>query len=481
MRRLTKLVALPLALGIAATVAAVNDGGTIHQRIHEQKYASAAPDPEAPTERLVDVPCNGKKADVFPCKNMDLLSFVPMAEFYEDADDHIDTIGNLKLSEIWGWANPETGNEFVGVGAFNSVAFFNVTDPFNPLYLGKINTATPADLQWFDIKSYDNFAIITGEATPFGMLIFDWTRLEGLDQDHTRTFEPDALYGPNIAAHNVVVNEDTGFAYLVGSGTIAGALTSIPGTTAGTPYGTTVAAEACRGGLHAVDLNDPLLPVFAGCFATDGYVHDAQCVIYDGPDADYTGREICFAYNEDHVFIVDMTLKVAILEISSFTYDGASYTHQGWLTEDGRHLVFNDEGDEPGKNTTTYIADVSDLDNPVMVGEYDHGTTSIDHNNYILNGLAYQSNYTTGLRIMDLDGIETAELETIAFFDTFPSHDNAVFLGTWGNYPYLPSGNIVISGGAEGLFIVRLDEATRQFYEGPNGGTPVPPVLARNG
>ncbi len=457
MRLSKRLLAVPAVALAVASVAATTTTAPAN-RAHADKYAAAAPDPEAPTERLVDVECKKGKAGPFPCKAMDLLSFVPMAEFYEEAPDHRNSLGSTrKLSEVWGWVSPETGQEYVAVGMFNAVAFFNVSNPYAPAYLGKIETDTPLDMVWFDVKTYQNYAIITAEATPFGMLTFDWTRLEGLDQDYDRTFEADGVYAPNLTAHNVVVNEESGYAYLVGAGTIAGALTSIAGTAAGTPYGTTVAAEPCRGGLHAVDLSDPTFPVFGGCFATDGYTHDAQCVIYDGPDADYQGREICFAYNEDHVFVIDMTDKLAILEISSFTYPGANYTHQGWLTEDGRHIVFNDEGDEgAGSNTLTHVANVEDLDNPAYVGAFDHGTTSIDHNNYMHDGLIWQSNYTTGLRVLEPGNLDNLELETIAFVDTFPSHDNAVFLGTWGNYPYLPSGNIVISGGSEGLFIVRL-------------------------
>ena len=52
-----------------------------------------------------------------------------------------------------------------------------------------------------------------------------------------------------------------------------------------------------------------LNPTFAGCFDDDGYTHDVQCVVYSGPDADYTGAEICFASNEDTVTIVDVTDK----------------------------------------------------------------------------------------------------------------------------------------------------------------------------
>jgi choice-of-anchor B domain-containing protein len=444
-----RLLALPLAAAISMTVlAATSPDG---HRTHADKYSAAFPtDPQAPTERLVDVPCVKGFADAFPCKNVDLLSFVPYGEIYSDDPLSAEgTIDSLKLSEIWGWANPDTGSEFVAVGVNTGVVFFNVTDPYDPVNVGYINAETPADLHWFDIKVYDGYAVITSESIPFGMLTFDMRQLEGVTE--AQQWQPSGVYGANLTAHNVAVNEETGFAYLVGSGTITGA------TTSNLPTGP-IAAEPCRSGLHAVDLSIPAAPIFAGCFALDGYTHDAQCVLYDGPDTDHTGREICFAYNEDEVVIVDMTDKILSFEIARFSYSDVAYTHQGWLTEDGRHLLFNDEGDEQdfGRNTRTLVADVSDLDNPVLVGEYNHKTTSIDHNNYVLDGLAYQSNYTTGLQILDLDGIATAELETVAFFDTFPSHDNPVFLGTWGNYPYLPSGNIVISGGAEGLFIVRL-------------------------
>ena len=33
-----------------------------------------------------------------------------------------------------------------------------------------------------------------------------------------------------------------------------------------------------------IDMHNPLVPTFAGCFSADGYTHDAQCINYDGPD-----------------------------------------------------------------------------------------------------------------------------------------------------------------------------------------------------
>jgi hypothetical protein len=46
-----------------------------------------------------------------------------------------------------------------------------------------------------------------------------------------------------------------------------------------------------------IDINDPKDPTYAGCFQDHGYVHDTQCVVYEGPDRRYHGREICFNSN----------------------------------------------------------------------------------------------------------------------------------------------------------------------------------------
>lgn len=52
-----------------------------------------------------------------------------------------------------------------------------------------------------------------------------------------------------------------------------------------------------------LDVSNPAKPVSPGCVSQDGYVHDAQCVVYNGPDTQYLGKEICFNYNEDTVSV----------------------------------------------------------------------------------------------------------------------------------------------------------------------------------
>jgi choice-of-anchor B domain-containing protein len=204
-------------------------------------------------------------------------------------------------------------------------------------------------------------------------------------------------------------------------------------------------------------VSDPGDPVVTGCFGEDGYTHDIQCVVYDGPDTDYTGREICVASNEDTVTVVDFTDKADPQLVSRLPYETSAYTHQGWLTEDHAYFLLGDELDElegTVGETTTYVFDVRDLDAPALRGVHEDGT-SIDHNIFVKDGLAFQSNYTAGLEITDTYKVEQGRLTERGFFDVFPADDSTQFAGTWSNYPYFDSGTVVVTGTEEGLFVLK--------------------------
>jgi choice-of-anchor B domain-containing protein len=442
MRRLLPLL-LTFALALPGVAVAHPDAEhavDMTQRAAErnQRRALSVLEPSAavPTERLSDVPCENGQAGPFACDGVDLLSFVPYDEFVG-----VEPTAFFGISDLWGWTDPLTGDEYVIVGKSNGTSFFRVTDPTNPVYLGDLPNTAPVQLIWHDVKVFENHAFIVSESNPHGMRVFDLTRLRRATSP--QTWVEDARYLPNIAAHNIAINEETGYAYIVGGN--AGI----------------VVPDQCDSGLHMVDIRVPKRPEFAGCYAADGYTHDTQCVVYRGPDAAHRGKEICVSSNEDTVDIVDVTDKANPVKLGGFTYPGASYTHQGWLTEDQAHFVFGDETDERGgkaKTTRTLIADVSDLDAPKLIGQHLAATKAIDHNLYIRDGLAYQSNYAAGLRIVDTDAVAAGKLREVAFFDTFPDHDNAAFVGTWSNYPYFPSGTIAVSGIDEGLFLLKAHD-----------------------
>jgi choice-of-anchor B domain-containing protein len=416
---------------------------------------------QEPLQAVSDVACENGMAGPFECDGVDLLSFVPAEEF-----------NGAGQSDLWGWTDPETGDEYVMMGKTDGTAFFRVTDPTAPVYLGELPNPAVLEEIWHDIKVYEDHAFIVSESEPHGMTVFDLTRLRDISEP--QQWDADATYPLNVAAHNVAINEDTGYAYIVGGNEGI------------------VAPDQCMSGLHMVDIRDPKNPTFAGCYAVDGgpgtgartvggpveenspaaYVHDTQCVIYEGPDERYTGRELCFNASEDKIVIVDVTDKLNPVTVGLTDYENVSYAHQGWLTEDQAYFLANDELDETTHktNTRTVVFDVRDLENPTVHFEHFHDTRSIDHNNYIHEGRVYQSNYTSGLRVLDVTSVDDPDnprLEPLGFFDTYPWHSDPTFDGTWSNYPYFESGTIAVSGIGEGLFLLRLAEDTGGEVEEP--------------
>jgi choice-of-anchor B domain-containing protein len=371
-------------------------------------------------------PCVGGVADGYACSNIDLLAHLTLAQLGVDPGGN----GN----DMWGWTDPDTQKEYALVGLSNGTAFVDISDPENVVRLGNLPTHSVNSL-WRDIKVYDHYALVVSEAQDHGLQIFDLYHLRDVTTPPV-TFTEDAWYGEFGRAHNIVVDEASGFAYAVGS-----------------RQGT----EQCSAGLHMIDMHDPLNPTFAGCFGDDGYTHDAECIVYDGPDTRYTGHEICFNANEDTLTIVDVTDKANPAMLSRTGYSGSGYTHQGWLTDDRRHMLVDDELDEVnfGHNTYTYVWNVQDLTQPQLEFHYTAAVPSIDHNLYIRDGYAFESNYKSGLRILSLADIDSGSLSEAAYFDTFPAGDDANFDGTWSNYPYYPSGVVAVSDMSGGLFVLQ--------------------------
>ncbi|GAA0713955.1 hypothetical protein GCM10009430_06400 [Aquimarina litoralis] len=356
----------------------------------------------------------------------------------------IDFVSSISLSEMnasegndsWGWTDTTTGKEYAIMCLDNGTAFIDISNPENPIYLGKLPTATN-NSPWRDAKVYQNHAFIVSEASGHGMQVFDLTTLRNVTNP-PQTFTANTTYTGFGNAHNIVINETSGFAYAVGTSTFSG-------------------------GPHFVNIQDPTNPVAAGGFIStggDAYSHDAQVVTYSGPDTDYTGREILIGSNQIEIVIADITDKDNPQTISTINYDNIGYTHQGWFTEDQRFFLLGDELDESsvGFNTRTVVFDFEDLDNPRFHMNYSGTTPAIDHNGYVKGNKFYLANYTAGIRIIDISSIASQSMTEIGYIDTFPSNDNTGFSGAWNVYPYFESGNIVISDINSGFILVKESE-----------------------
>ncbi len=405
--------------------------------------------------------CSGGSAGGYPCSNVDLIAHLPLNSFRIPRTQKSPQMAN----DVWGWTNTNnsdgTDREFVVWGVAEGHFFIEVTN-FEAVILGFLPGTNDSASLWHDTKVIGDFCYMGSEAANHGMQIFDMKKLldidvekDCVDDKYCKLLTWDHLYKGNEAypvdaSHNIVANEESSFVYMVGG------------------------SNGCRGGLHIVDVSDPLNPVTAGCFGDDGYVHDAQCVNYRGPDLEFQNNsEICFSFNANSVTIVDVTDKSDMKILSKIQYEAIGFTHQGWISSTHTHIVFGDEIDEffGDLGTRTLVVNVEDLRNPKNVQAYIGTTKTIDHNQYIVKATAkgqdydpimfpntdliYQANYEAGLRILQVIDYDTAEFAEVGYFDIFPSSDEAKFNGAWSTFPYFRSGLVAISGTRQGLFLVK--------------------------
>ena len=382
---------------------------------------------------------NGKADDIYSCNSIDLMAYLTPKDLTGGGV-------NTELNDIWGWTDPTNDKEYALVGLRNGTSFVDVSDPLNPFVVGHLPTATSSST-WRDIKVYKDHAyIVADNAGNHGVQVFDLSQLRG--ETEFKEFTMTNHYTKVGSVHNIHINEATGYAYAVG-------ISSAPSN-----------ELKCGGGSHIINLTDPANPDFVGCFShpntgrsNTGYTHDIQVVVYNGPDTEHQGKEIAFSSNETALSIADLTDKLAPKLISKFDNMQFGYVHQGWLSTDHRYFYVNDELNElNGYDTeqTTVIFDLKDLDNPIVANVYRSGLNTIDHNNYVVGDLIYQSNYSTGLRVINIKN-PTMPIES-AYFDTYAAGDKISFVGSWSNYPYFSSGTIIMTSIEEGFYVLKASQ-----------------------
>lgn len=357
-------------------------------------------------------------AAVFDSLNVELLSWLTVKDFGDQM---------TWASDCWGYVSA-SGREYAILCLSDGTAFVEITNPRAAKIIGVIDGPHST---WRDVKIYKDYAYAVTEAG-VGIQVID---LANIDAGTVTLVREITERGPK-STHNVAIDEESGFLYRCGGG---------------------------GRGLRAYSLADPANPTFVGAW-NDRYVHDAQIVTYtEGP---YAGRQIafvCSGFNsgwvEPGMDILDVTDKANITVIKNLTYPGAVYSHQGWLSPDRQYFYLGDELDEDGQiNTTTHVIDVSDLENAQAVGTFTNDMKSVGHNIYTRGNLLYAANYTSGLRVFDTS--DPANPVEVAWFDTYPENDNANFSGLWSNYPYFPSGVVLGSDRARGLFVLELTICT---------------------
>jgi choice-of-anchor B domain-containing protein len=384
--------------------------------------------------------CAEGRLSEFPCTNMELVAHMPISELGGER--------GVWVNDVWGWTDPETGRDYALVARRDGASFVDVTDPSAPRLVGNLpRTVGSPPSVWRDIKVIGDYAYIVSDgAGAHGMQVFDLTRLRSVGAEAV-DFEPDTTYHEIFSAHNVVADTASKFLYIVAANG---------------------GGRTCGGGLHMVDARDPLRPAFAGCYhdtespGARGYTHDAQCLVYRGPDRRYKGRQLCVGSNESEINIADVTDKSNPVTVARMSYPNVAYAHQGWFDDEQRYFYMNDELDELAGNvsgTRTIVWDLTELDDPIVANEYIGPVPASDHNLYVVGDRMYQSNYGSGLRVLDIS--DRANPHEIAFFDSAPYNQNepghsSAQSGAWSNYPFFDSGVVIFTSVREGLFIMRV-------------------------
>jgi choice-of-anchor B domain-containing protein len=363
----------------------------------DPKLLDRQPPVQAPAYRSALASPGGTNLNLgqFASSGIELLSWLPL--------NTLD--GAQSGNDCWGYVSG-SGREYAIIGTYENTIFVEVTNPGNAVVVATINGP---DSLWRDIKTYQNYAYAVSEGGS-GIQVMDLANID----NGVVTLVGTVNGAGTASTHNVAIDEVSGFLYRSGGS---------------------------DNGLRIYSLANPASPTFVGSWITR-YVHDAQVVTYTtGP---FAGRQIafcCSGFNGGSVQtgldIVDVTDKANPVSLANAFYPDPAYSHQGWLSEDRQYFYLGDELDEDGsKPTTTHVFDVSDIDDPQYEGSFTNGNTAVGHNMYSLDGILYQANYRSGLRLFDL--ANPAQPVEMGYFDTYPSNDADGFNGLWSVYPYLP-------------------------------------------
>ena len=321
---------------------------------------------------------------------------------------------NLDYTDIWGYA--ANGHEYALMGITGGTSIIDVTDPSNPIEVDVVPGPLAAPYEWRDIKTHLNYAYIISEGSGPG------SGLQVVDLSYL----PDSaslVYTFNYtftSAHNVFIAD--GYAYVVGTSS---------------------------GGMHILDLSNPTLPVQTAYYSTSGYIHDV-----------YVWNDTAYVSSANTYDVVDVSDKFSPQLVSASAALPGIYAHSGWLTEDKRYFVASEEF-----NVRDIIVwDLQDRSTwNLVVPSWQMPSDSPVHNILVLGDYAHISYYKDGYVILDISNPENPLFA--GQYDTYPSSGGGTYNGAWGVYPYLPSGNIIISDMVTGLYICEFIPAVTSIED----------------
>ncbi len=339
------------------------------------------------------------------------------------SNDSLPALGNpdgQRFNELWGYYDSAKYKEYIIMGGLDSTYFFDVTNPAK-IKLCDVEAGVSKKCINRDYQTYSHYAYAVNDQYSGSLQVWD---LKYLPDSVHKVYDSDSLGG---TTHTICVYKDYLFMCSNSKGTNQ------------------------RHSMRIASLAKPDSPAFVAVF-------DAPIVggvplfsnIHDMIIVDDTAYLSC---GNDGLFIFNFADPLNPKYIYSLTtYPEKGYNHNSWLTSDKKHIVFTDENLGLGvklyeiQNPTTYK----------LKSIFRSHTGALAHNPFIVgNGLVYISYYQDGVYLFDIS--DDANPKVIAYYDTYPENTSFTgFQGSWGVYPYLPSGTIFASDMSHGLFALRM-------------------------
>ncbi|MEL7533636.1 MAG: choice-of-anchor B family protein, partial [Bacteroidota bacterium] len=337
----------------------------------------------------------------------------------QNASLNLVEVGNLpyssELNDIWAYVDAQ-GNEYALVGAVDGVSIVSLSDPANPV---ELQFMPGANSTWRDLKTFGDYAYVSNE-TADGLRIIDLSTLPG-----TVAYKDTIMQGISTI-HNLWISQ--GVLFMLGP-------------------------DNYNGGAAMFDLNaNPWVPSFIGAYDTR-YVHD----LYGRNDTVYAAE-----INTGTLTILDISNPANPVQLGSRSYQN-SFTHNVWLNDAGNVCFSTDELAE----AYIYAWEVSD---PTDIKQLDRIRSSlsngdaIPHNTHVLNDYLVTSYYRDGINIVDAS--RPHNLVEVGYYDTSPALQGDGFNGSWGAYPFLPSGLVLASDIENGLFVLQPNYVRACYLEG---------------
>ena len=340
---------------------------------------------------------------------------------------------NYDLSDVWGYANDD--GEYALVGVYNGISVVDVTNPYDPVELGFFNG--PESI-WRDLKTWGDYLYCINDEDGDGGAGLQILNLEELiNGDSNPTYIENMSLGFETA-HNIFIDEN-GVLYVFGAN-----------------YGT---GGALMYDLVANPENPPLLGVF-----NDYYLHDGMV----------RGDTLWGGAINDGVFtVIDVSDKQNPEIIGSHATPN-NFSHNCWISDDGDYLFTTDE--VSGAYVAAYdVSNLNDIEEVDRIQAWSPQTNVIPHNTHVDGDFIVTSYYADGVSVVDVSN--PSNLVEVGYYDTSEDYSGSGFNGAWGAYPWLPSGNILVTDIETGLYVLEPKYTNACFVEGvitdSNTGLPI--------